>query len=190
MNCLTPKEIYAYLEQELSAEDRLRMKEHLASCSRCQRLLADRSRYLESISSLPEPELPPDFSDRVMTSLPVLKSSSRFWLWLAGGAYLVFSLLVIVLALGTRTALFPFCLNIFRSLFNLAADLSSFVFRLIQQVYGLIKALRIFIEVSAGLLSGLFPVAGLALVTLALGGVLSLVLIRTLLRPARLSVRR
>lgn len=187
MSCPDLNEIYAYLEQELPGEDRVRVEEHLGACSRCRRLLADRRFYLESISGLPEPALPPDFSDRVMAGLPSLKSSARFWLWLAGGVYLLFSLLVTILAVGTRTALFPVCLKIFKSLFNLAADLSSFIFRLIQQAYGLAKALRIFMEVAGGLLSDIFPSAGLGLAALILGGAGSLALLWTLLRPAKLS---
>ncbi|MDI6698579.1 MAG: zf-HC2 domain-containing protein [Candidatus Saccharicenans sp.] len=190
MSCPDLNEIYSYLEQVLPGEGRARVEEHLVACSRCRRLLADRCLYLKSISGLPEPALPPDFSDRVMASLPSLKSSARFWLWLAGGAYLLFSLLVTILALGTGTALFPVCLKIFKSLFNLAADLSSFIFRLIQQAYGLAKALRIFIEVVGGLLSNIFPSTSLGLAALILGGAGSLALLWSMLRQVKLSDRR
>ncbi|MDH7494229.1 MAG: hypothetical protein QHH44_10100, partial [Candidatus Saccharicenans sp.] len=113
--------------------------------------------------------------------LPPLKSPVRLWLWLAGGVYLLFSLVVAGLALGTRTPVFTICLQIFKNLFNLAADLSGFIIRLIQQAYGLIKALRILVGVLTGLLADVFPSGGL--VALVLGGIMSLALIWRLLRP-------
>ncbi|MCX8160960.1 MAG: zf-HC2 domain-containing protein [Candidatus Saccharicenans sp.] len=182
MSCPELASIYAYLEDELSAEDRRQLEEHLKTCPACRRLLADRRIFLEASSSLPELELPPGFSRRVMTCLPPLKSPFRLWLWLAGGAYLLFSLVVIGLALGTRTSLFPVCLQIFKSLYNLAADLSSLIIGLSQQAYGLIKALRILVGVVAGLLIDVFPAGSLGLAALVLGGALSLVLLWPLLR--------
>lgn len=183
MSCPDLTQIYAYLDGELTAEDRLRLEEHLETCSRCRRLVADRRLFLEASSSLPEPDLPPDFSERVMAGLPPLKSPVRLWLWLAGGAYLLFSLVVAGLALGTRTDLFPFCLQIFKNLYNLAADLSSLIIRLIQQAYGFIKALRILAGVVARLLADVFPSGSLGLAALVLGGVMSLALLWMLLRP-------
>lgn len=184
MSCPDLTQIYAYLDGELVAEGRLQLEEHLATCSRCRRLVADRRLFLEASSSLPGPDLPPDFSERVMANLTPLKSPVRLWLWLAGGVYLAFSLVVAGLALGTRTPLFSACLQIFKNLFNLAADLSSFIIRLIQQSYGLIKALRILVGVLTRLLADIFPSGSLGLVALVLGGSLSLGLIWMLLRPA------
>ncbi|MBC7348820.1 MAG: zf-HC2 domain-containing protein [Candidatus Aminicenantes bacterium] len=189
MNCPKITEIYACLEQELPAEDRRRIEEHLEACPGCRRLLADRRLFLESLASLPPLEPPPDFTDRVMSGLPPLKSPARLWLGLAGGLYLLFSLLVAGLALGTRTAFFPVCLKIFRSLFNLAAEFSSLIIRLIQQVYGIIKALRIFLGVAAGLLSEILPAGGLGLAALFLIMVLGLGLFWLLLRPAKILSR-
>lgn len=183
MSCPDLTQIYAYLDGELTAEDRLRLEEHLKACSRCRQLVADRRLFLEASSSLPQPDLPPDFSERVMAWLPPLKSPVRVWLWLAGGAYLLFSLVVAGLALGTRTALFPVCLQIFKNLYNLAADLSSLIVRLIQQAYGFIKALRILAGVLARLLADVFPSGSLGLAALVLGGVMSLALLWMLLRP-------
>ncbi|MCR4409437.1 MAG: zf-HC2 domain-containing protein [Candidatus Saccharicenans sp.] len=183
MSCPDLTQIYAYLDGELPAEDRLRLEEHLETCCRCRQLVADRRLFLEASSSLSKLDLPPDFSGRVMAGLPPLKSPVRLWLWLAGGAYLLFSLMVAGLALGTRTALFPVCLQIFKNIFNLAADLSNLIIRLIQQAYGFIKALRILAGVMTRLLADVFPSGSLGLVALVLGGVMSLALIWMLLRP-------
>ncbi|MGB9907512.1 MAG: anti-sigma factor family protein [Candidatus Saccharicenans sp.] len=189
MNCPNLADIYAYLEQELPREDRLRLEEHLELCPGCRKLLADRRLYLESLSDLPALEPPADFTDRVMSELPPLKSPARLWLGLAGGLYLLFSLLVAGLALGTRTPFFSVCLKIFKNLFNLAAEFSSLIIKLIQQAYGLIKAMRIFLRVVAGLLSDIFPAVGLGLAVLALGVALTLVLFWLRLRPAKIFSR-
>ncbi|MGQ9800467.1 MAG: anti-sigma factor family protein [Candidatus Saccharicenans sp.] len=189
MNCPDLTEIYAYLEQELSEEDRQRFESHLETCPGCRKLLADRRLYLESLASLPTLEPPPDFTDRVMSGLPPLKSPARLWLGLAGGLYLLFSLVVVGLALGTRTTFFPIFLKIFTNLFNLAADFSDLIIRFIQQAYGLIKALRIFIRVAAGLLSDIFPAGGLGLAALGLGACLTLITLWILLRPGKIFSR-
>ncbi len=189
MNCPDLAQIYACLEKELSPEDRLRLEEHLATCSRCRRLLADRRLYLEASSSLPQLELPPGFTERVMAGLPPLKSPARLWLWLAGGAYLLFSLVVAGLALGNKTVLFPICFQVFKNLVNLAADLSSLVFRLVQQAYGVFRAVSIFMGIAGRLLSNFFPASIMGLAALVLSGAISLAFLRLLLRPAKFSDR-
>lgn len=189
MNCPDLTEIYAYLEQEMSEEDRGRMEEHLENCPACQKLLADRRLYMQALADLPPLEPPPDFTDRVMAGLPPLKSPARLWLALTGGLYLLFSLLVAGLALGTRTTFFPLFLKIFRNLFNLAAVLSSLIIRLIPQAYGFTKALTIFFKVAAGLLSDILLAGGLGPVVLVLVISLSLVLFWLLLRPAKILSR-
>lgn len=139
MNCPDLTEIYAYLEQELSQGDRERMEEHLENCPACRRLLADRRLYLQALTGLPLQEPPPDFTGRVMSGLPPLKSPARLWLVLTGALYLLFSLLVAGLALGTRTTFFPLFLKLFKNLFSLAVAFSSLIIRLIQQVYAVIR---------------------------------------------------
>jgi len=189
MSCLKISEIYAYLEHELSPEIQTKVEEHLAACPKCQRLLAERQAYLESIAGLPDFELPSDFTEQLMALLPEYKSPARGWLYLAGGLYLIYSLLIVTLAIRTKNPLFPACLEIFKHLFNLAADLSHFIFKLIQQVHGLIKALAIFLEVSGKLFSELLPSPGLVLFSFLLGLCLTMALFGVLIKPIKIKNR-
>lgn len=189
MNCPDITEIYAYLEQELSEEDRKRIEEHLENCPACRKLLADRRLYLQSLTGLPPLEPPPDFTDRVMAGLPPLKSPARFWLALTGGMYLLFSLLVAGLALGTRTSFSPIFLKIFKNLFNLAAVFSSLIIKLIHHAYGLAKALNIFLKVAARFLSAIFSVGYLGLVALVLVITLCLIMLWLFIRPDKILSR-
>lgn len=187
MSCPGLSEIYEFLERELSASDRERLEEHFRVCSRCQQLLSDRRQYLASFASLPDLELPPDFTDTVMARLPKLKSPVRLWLWLAGGIYFLFALLVIVMALGTGNLLFPICLQIFKNVFNLAAELSSLIFRAVHLIYGFIKALSILVKVSGGLLSSFLPISNLGLAAFAFSLCLSLTIFWFLVSPVKSS---
>jgi predicted anti-sigma-YlaC factor YlaD len=189
MSCLKIKDIYAYLENELPPESQPKVEEHLKSCPVCRRLLEDRRAYLESISNLPDLELPPDFTDKVIAKLPELRSPSRVWLALAGGIYVVFSLLVVILIAGIKSSLFPVCLEIFKYLFSLATNLSHFAFDIFQLVVGLFKALKIFLEVAGRFLADIFPVSGPTVISLILGIILTLTVFWALIKPTKISHR-
>ncbi len=100
MSCLTITDLYAYLEGELSPAQRETIEGHLSSCPRCREALAERRLLSESASSLPDLEMPADFTERVMaTIIPVRR---RFPVWLiataAGLSSLTLLLLVVVIS--------------------------------------------------------------------------------------------
>jgi len=189
MTCLKIKDIYACLENDLPAELRTKFEEHLKSCHVCKQILEDRRVYLESISRLPDFELPPDFTDRVMANLPELGSLSGVWLALAGGIYFLFSLLAVILIAGIKGSLFPVSLEIIKYLFKLASDLSHFVFNNFQQLLGLLKAIKVFSELAAGVLADIFSVSGQTLISLILGIILAMTIFWALIRTTRISQR-
>jgi len=84
MSCLDAGRIYLYLEDELPSSERKAVEIHLAACSACRRALEERRFLLEAVNSLPEAELPADFSKRVMRALPPLRN--RAFSWLTGAA--------------------------------------------------------------------------------------------------------
>ncbi|MDI6845984.1 MAG: zf-HC2 domain-containing protein [Candidatus Saccharicenans sp.] len=182
MSCPGIYEIYAYLEEEMSAGERAALEEHLARCPRCQRLLADRRQLLAAISELSGPELPPEFTARIMTALPRFDTPSRLWFFLAGGIYAFFALTMTVLLLGSGGVLFRFCFELFRGTFNLASDLSSLIFRIIHSIYGLLKTFIIFLKLASEILSQIAPPPGLLVIAFVLVSVPVLALIRVLLR--------
>jgi len=71
MNCMDPDRIYLYLEEELSAQEKHLVEAHLLICDTCRRAVEERRFFLEAANSLPEAELPADFSRQVMKALPL-----------------------------------------------------------------------------------------------------------------------
>jgi len=60
------KHIKAYLDNELSGDDRQRMQQHLRTCSRCCREAKDVSALWDRLSALPQEKAPPDILPIVM----------------------------------------------------------------------------------------------------------------------------
>ncbi len=69
MNCLKIGDIYSYLEEGLSPEERKILEGHLDGCPRCQAALENRRRLAEAAASLTPIDLPADFSRQVMARL-------------------------------------------------------------------------------------------------------------------------
>lgn len=190
MNCLKIEDIYGYLENELPAELRKQAEEHLKSCPGCQRLVEDRKVYLESLSSFPDYHLPEDFTERVLSNLPDLRSPSKVWLALAGGLYLLFSLFVVILVIGIKSSLFPIILQIFKNIFHIATSLSQFIFQVFQLALGLFKAIQVFLETVGGFLKEFLPKKSETLMTLIVTILISLAASWFLIKSIQSSQRR
>jgi len=189
MSCLKNFDLWAYLENELSSEQQLKCEEHLKSCPTCQRRLAERRSFLESIKKLPDLKLPSDFAQRVMDRLPETRFRTRGLIYLAGGIYFLFTLMVTVLAFGRQGAIFDLCQAAFRYLFNLASDLSRLIINLLQLGLALFKALKILFVTWSRLITGFLPAASFFFIALIFLIILTGSLTWFLLRPGRLSPR-
>lgn len=80
MKCLGIDQIYLYLEKELASEENKKIEEHLNTCLKCKNALEERSLLLRAADSLPLWQLPPDFSQQVMTRIFPAKVTLREWL--------------------------------------------------------------------------------------------------------------
>lgn len=190
MDCLKIKDIYAYLENEMPAELRTKVEDHLKSCPDCQRLLEDRKAYLEDLSSLPDLEVPEDFTEKLMNNLPDLKSPAPIWLALAGGLYFLFSLMVVIVVTGTKSSLLAIFLQIFKNIFHIATSLSQFIFKMFQLALGLFKAIQVFLGVIGGFLKDFLPENAVSLMALAVAIFSSLTAFWLLIKSIKTSQRR
>lgn len=80
MSCLTVRQIYLYLEDELPVEERARIKKHISSCEPCRLLLEDRKMMLRAAESLPPLDMPDDFTQQVMAKVFPRVSPVRIWI--------------------------------------------------------------------------------------------------------------
>ncbi len=69
MSCLKISALYAYLEGDLSSEEKARVENHLNACSKCRQALEERRLLSEAWTGLPPLELPADFTERVLARL-------------------------------------------------------------------------------------------------------------------------
>ncbi len=93
MSCPSINEIYLYLEDELSIEERESIEKHITACESCKILLEDRKKMMQAVESLPPLDMPVDFTQQVMAKVFPRKSPVRLWL---AGLATAFSLLMFI----------------------------------------------------------------------------------------------
>lgn len=70
MNCETVKEmLWAYLEKETTAEEAVKIEEHLKNCAVCREELELQKEIMDSLQNLPDEELPDGFHANLMQKL-------------------------------------------------------------------------------------------------------------------------
>lgn len=102
MNCLQIEQIYLYLEKELSPSELKEIEEHLVSCPKCREQVEERRLLLQAAETLPEFEVPPDFTKKVMSRIFPAKAFFFGWRVTLATAFsfLFLSVLLIFLALN------------------------------------------------------------------------------------------
>ena len=95
MSCLKIGDLYAYLEGELTPVQKENIEGHLNSCPRCREALAERRLLSEAASSLPDLEIPADFTERVMAA--IVPAKRRLPVWLVAAAAGLSSLMLLLL---------------------------------------------------------------------------------------------
>ncbi len=70
MNCETVKEmLWAYLEKETTAEEAVKIEEHLKNCAVCREELELQKEIMDSLQNIPDEELPDGFHTELMQKL-------------------------------------------------------------------------------------------------------------------------
>jgi anti-sigma factor RsiW len=99
MSCFTAERIYRYLDAELDQAERREFEQHLDGCPSCRRALAERRLVTEAAVSLPDLELPSDFSRRVMERIDKPRVTVLGWLVLAAASCASMTLMIVGLFL-------------------------------------------------------------------------------------------
>jgi hypothetical protein len=80
MNCLSVRQIYLYLEDELPVNERTPIEKHISSCEPCKILLEDRKKMMQAVDSLPNLDMPADFTQQVLAKIFPRVSPVRIWI--------------------------------------------------------------------------------------------------------------
>ena len=77
MNCEAVRELlWAYLEQETTAEEAVKIEEHLKNCADCREELELQKELMETLAGLPEEELPEGYHGELMQKLQAEAASN------------------------------------------------------------------------------------------------------------------
>ena len=77
MNCEAVRELlWAYLEQETTAEEAVRIEEHLKNCADCREEMELQKELMETLAGLPEEELPEGYHGELMQKLQAEAASN------------------------------------------------------------------------------------------------------------------
>ncbi|WP_407058319.1 anti-sigma factor family protein [Tigheibacillus jepli] len=66
--------MHKYLDKDMTTEDQAKLAQHLENCEDCQKHFHELKRTISFIKSAEQIEAPPDFTQKVMASLPTEKS--------------------------------------------------------------------------------------------------------------------
>ncbi len=69
MGCLTIAQIYLFIENELPVDEVRKIQKHLSTCAECRNAVEERRILVRAANTLPQFELPPDFTERVMAKI-------------------------------------------------------------------------------------------------------------------------
>lgn len=106
MNCETVREmLWAYLEKETTAEEAVKIEEHLHHCAECRAELELQKEMMETLAGLPEADLPAGYHEELMQKLqaeakvvpfPVKQKKQNRWKQLS----LVAAAVLVIVAAG------------------------------------------------------------------------------------------
>jgi len=188
MSCLKLSEIYDYLEKELPAEEIARAEKHLQSCSRCQQVLRERQALLSEINRLPRLEPPEEFTPQLMARLPEINPKKTWLVFVAGGLYFFFSLLIVFWLMAARINTLAWTWEVLKHIFTLAWQLSHLLILGFKYLQALAKSLSLTGKIIINSLTSLFPPT-LTLTLSAVGVFISLALAIWLIKNIKISER-
>ncbi len=85
MGCLTIAQIYLFIENELAVDEVRKIQKHLRTCAKCRNAVEERRILVQAANTLPQFELPPDFTEQVMAKIFPSRIPLRVWIRVAAG---------------------------------------------------------------------------------------------------------
>jgi len=106
MGCLTISQLYLFIENELTSDDIRKIQKHLPTCAKCRNAVEERRVLVQAAESLPPIELPPNFTEQVMTKIFPSKIPFRVWIRAAasGMAAMIFAFSIFYIFSGKNLA--------------------------------------------------------------------------------------
>ncbi len=141
MNCLTVNEIYLYLEDELSIEEREAIEKHIPVCESCRILIEDRKKMMQAVRSLPPLDMPADFTQQVMARVFPCRSPVRIWIAGLATAFSLMMFIFLAIFLQSDISFSGTFVQMNSSIWTFVKNLSVFVvklFKVVSVIFGIL----------------------------------------------------
>lgn len=145
MKCLSIGQVYLYIEKELSAPENKKIEEHLRTCPKCRKALEERRLLLQAAEGLPLWQIPPDFTQRVMTQIFPVKVPLSAWLKAASAGFISIIIVLFIYIMATGQNFSGLLINLNHTLWNLVKNFSLIFVKLFKLASIFVKMLQQFI---------------------------------------------
>lgn len=132
MTCLTVRQIYLYLEDELPVAERGAIEKHISSCEPCKILLEDRKVMMQAAKTLPPLVLTADFTQQVMAKVFPRVSSVRIWVAGLATGFSLMMFLFLAVYLQSDISFSGVFVRLNSSLWTFVKNLSVFMVKLFK----------------------------------------------------------
>jgi len=153
MKCLSVEQVYLYLEKQLSASEKISIENHVASCSKCQKLLEEREYLLLAVDSLPSWQVPSNFAQQVMHSISPVKATLWGWLSALVGGFLTFVVTCMIYILATGQNVSTLLINLLQTIWGQIKSSSLIIIKFFKLISVILTTISQLLEsLSKGLL--------------------------------------
>ena len=146
MGCLTIAQIYLFIENELAVDEVQKIQKHLSTCAKCRNMVEERQVLVQAADTLPQIELPPNFTQQVMAKIFPSRIPSRVWIRATAGGLstLTFAFFLFFVLSGKNLADLFVSINLF--LLPAIRTLSTGVVKTFKLLWHLINIIAQFLD--------------------------------------------
>jgi hypothetical protein len=132
MSCLTVRQTYLYLEDQVPVDERESIEKHISSCEPCKILLEDRKMMMQAVETLPPLDMPANFTQQVMAKVFPQVSSVRIWIAGSATAFSLMMFLFLAIFLQSDISFSGVFVRLNSSLWAFVKNLSVFAVKLFK----------------------------------------------------------
>jgi len=146
MGCLTISQIYLFIENELVSDENRKIQKHLRTCTKCRNAVEERRILVQAADTLPQFELPPNFTQQVMANIFPSRIPFRVWIRATGGGLsaMIFAFFLFYVFSGKNLA--DLFVSVNKFLLPVLHTLSTGVIKAIKLIWYLIKIIIQFFD--------------------------------------------
>jgi len=146
MGCLTIAQIYLFIENELASDEIRKIQKHLSTCVKCRNAVEERRVLVQAADTLPQFELPPNFTEHVMAKIFPSRIPLRVWIRASAGGLsaIIFAFFLFYVFSGKNLA--DLFISVNKFLLPVLRTLSTGVVKAFKLIWHLINIIAQFFD--------------------------------------------